>query len=310
MPKLNIEKSTLINAPINDIYETLSNFHKWQAWSPWLLMEVNADVNVDEDGKHYRWEGNRVGAGNMTVLSESDEGSAKVIKYALNFLKPWKSYADVSFVLSPTENGTKVSWTMDSSLPFFLFWMKKPTEAFVGMDYQRGLNMLKEQIEDGSIKSSLSFVGETNFPETSYVGIKTTCDVEDISTCMARDFTKLKDFLKEAEDNSVGHGLSIYHKWDIVKGKAEYTAAIAVSKTPSNLPNDIVYSTIPHTSVYQITHTGDYKHLGNAWTTLYTMERNKEIKCNKAMHPFEIYENSPDEVSAGSLITHVCFPTK
>ena len=33
----------------------------------------------------------------------------------------------------------ELTWTMDSSLPFFLFWMKKSMEGFIGMDYDPGL---------------------------------------------------------------------------------------------------------------------------------------------------------------------------
>ncbi|MFC3120891.1 GyrI-like domain-containing protein [Agaribacter flavus] len=102
--------------------------------------------------------------------------------------------------------------------------------------------------------------------------------------------------------------MSIYHKRDVVKGEAIYTAALAVGKQPDNLPNEFVFDHVPKVLVYQITHTGDYQHLGNVWTTLYTMERNKEIKCNKSVKPFEVYENSPEQVSKAQLLTTVCFP--
>ena len=75
----------------------------------------------------------------------------------LTFLKPWKSQAKVAFYLKEEGASTQVRWTIDSGIPFFLFWMKKQMEIFVGMDYDRGLTMLKDLVETGSSNSTLTF---------------------------------------------------------------------------------------------------------------------------------------------------------
>ena len=41
-----------------------------------------------------------------------------------------------------------------ASAAFFLFWMRRQMELFIGMDYERGLKMLKEWIETGQILST------------------------------------------------------------------------------------------------------------------------------------------------------------
>ena len=63
-----------------------------------------------------------VGSGNMNVTAENAPQS---IDYDLTFLKPWKSRAKVRFELERKGDGTKTTWFMESSLPFFMFWMKK-----------------------------------------------------------------------------------------------------------------------------------------------------------------------------------------
>lgn len=307
MPKMNISRSVLVNAPIEKIFSTLNDFNHWQAWSPWLIMEPNTTVNVREDAKYYEWQGSRVGEGNMTVLNEKEN---EQIDYDLTFLKPWKSKAEVSFYLKSVNDGIQVTWTMASSLPFFMFWMKKQMEAFVGMDYQRGLNMLKEYVEKGEIDSKLEFKGQSDFPGAKYVGVKRSCGFDEMGDKMMADFGKIEEFMKENQEIATGNAFSIYHKWDMVKGQVEYTGCVGVKETPSNLPTHLISGEIPATKIYTMRHIGAYDHLGNAWSTLYTMHRNKEFKPVKGIHPFEAYVSNPQEVATKDLITDVHFAVK
>jgi hypothetical protein len=152
MPKINVTRSATINSSIDNVYTKLNDFNHWTKWSPWLIMEKGVKVNISDDAKYYEWKGDRVGEGNMNISLEDGSNS---IEYDLTFLKPWKSEAKVKFLLSDNNNRTAVTWSMDSKLPFFMFWMKNMMEGFIGMDYERGLNMLKDYIEEGEVKSKL-----------------------------------------------------------------------------------------------------------------------------------------------------------
>ena len=69
MPLIKIVKTKQINAPINKVYDIVSDLAQWQAWSPWLIMDPNTEVNV-VDRKSYSWEGSRTGSGNMQIVNE------------------------------------------------------------------------------------------------------------------------------------------------------------------------------------------------------------------------------------------------
>jgi uncharacterized membrane protein len=174
MPKTHVSKSINIDRSPDEIFKKLNDFNQWPQWSPWLICEPDARVEVAPDAKYYEWEGKRVGSGNMRIINEQPNGS---IDYDLTFLTPWKSTAKVRFALEDTGESTKVTWIMDSSLPFFMFWMKKSMESFIGMDFDRGLNMLKEQVEDGTVNSKLEFIGEGSYPGCQYLGITRTCSM-------------------------------------------------------------------------------------------------------------------------------------
>ena len=307
MPKLNISKQILINAPVDKVYSELNNFKNWINWSPWLIAEPNAILNYSEDEKHYSWEGKRVGIGEMTIVRESANES---VHYDLTFLKPWKSKAKVQFNVKPQDEATIVTWSMDSSLPFFLFFMKKMMTVYIGNDYSRGLNMLKDYIELGKVESQLNFLGERNFPGCKYIGIKRTCSIDDMPNKMKEDFTGLGEFIRNIDEADMTKAFSIYHKFDMVKKMVSYTAGIPIKHTLSDLPEKYIVDAIPSTKIYTLEHVGRYDHLGNAWATLHMMIRNKEIKIKKNIHPFETYGNSPMNTKPQDLIAHINFAVK
>lgn len=308
MPKMNIKRSIKIDAKPDAVYAKLNDFNHWEPWSPWLIMEHGVKVDVETGGKYYSWDGKRVGSGNMKVLSEKENES---IEYDLNFLKPWKSHAKVGFNIKPDGDGSKVTWTMNSSLPFFMFWMKKMMEAFVGMDYERGLKMLKDYVEDGKVHSAIEFKGNTTFDGCKYVGIKSSTTIDEMGPNMAEKMKILNEFIKENNIESSGEGLSIYHKWDAVKRETEFTTAIMVDNLPANLSRGLFTGEIPKLKVHTIGHKGAYEHLGNAWGTQYMMQRGKEFKHNKKIDPFEVYKNSPMNTdNPDELITEIHFAVK
>lgn len=307
MPKINVRKSITINQPVDQVYQLLNDFNHWTAWSPWLIMEPEAKVTVAEDAKFYDWKGSRIGEGNMTITAEQEN---KSIDCDLVFLKPYKSEAKVKFFLADKGDRTEVTWTMNSSLPFFMFWMKKMMEAFVGMDFERGLLLLKDFAEDGEVHSKLGFTGASQLPEQKIIGISNQSNKASMPHKMSADFEKLWGYLADKQALVNGNGLSIYHKFDMVKDQIEYTAGVQVTEIPDDLPAGIAASTIPATSTYSVKHTGPYTHLGNVWSTLHNMMRSKTFKPNKKIHPFEVYGNKPGEVDDKELVTEVYFATK
>jgi len=308
MPKMHINKSIEIGTTKENVYKTISDFHNWREWSPWMIMEPKATVQVDDSGKSYSWEGVKVGAGEMIITKEVEN---ERIDIDLTFLKPWKSKAKVWFELEDSGYGkTRLSWLMDSSLPFFMFWMTKMMTAFIGMDYERGLLMLKDYIETGSVPSKLTFDGEKDFEGCNYIGITTSCSMEEMGPRMSKDLETLGKWVNSNSDQVTGIPFSIYHKWDMVKRQVKYTSAFPVKSTPPNLDPTFTVGEIPKTRVYSISHTGPYRHLGNAWSSGYNLKQNKAFKSSKKIHPFELYLNDPSGNEENDLQTSIYFPIK
>lgn len=306
MPKVHVQKSIFIEKSKEDVFKVVNDFHTWSKWSPWLILEKGVTVNVASDGKKYEWSGNLVGSGKMAVTKEIEN---QKVEYDLNFIKPFKSYAKVGFELKSKENGTEVLWTMDTKLPFFMFWMKTKMEFFLGMDYDRGLQLLKDWCEYGKVHSKLNFIGNEVMPSTSYIGIKTDCHLNELAKNMKKDYTELMTFMNDKHKDLIsGPSFSIYHKWDPIKGEASYTACVPVSSIPTNLSSRMQSSELPQQKMFSIEHTGPYRHAGNVWSAQMMRERAKTFKRNKNADPIEVYLNSPQDTAENELRSKVLMP--
>lgn len=302
MGGLNISKKMTIHASLDKIFSILSDFNHWITWSPWLIAEPDAKVDVSALGKSYSWEGKRIGSGKMTITDETDSS----IHFDLVFTKPRKSKAKVSFYLRAKIDSTEVEWTMNSKWPFFLFFMKKQMESFIGMDYDRGLKMLKEYVESGQVSSEIEFMGVNDYDGCNYVGFTKNTPLKDVGAEMAKDFKALKEWSTENNIEILGDPFSQYHKWDVVNNQVNYTAAIPVDKDVKDIPKGSKKGMFPKLKLHTIRHYGPHEYLGNAWSTIMLQERNKEFKAKKGVHPMEFYRNNPILTDPKDLITDVC----
>lgn len=305
MPKIQVDRSVTIDAPVADVFSKLNDFNHWQSWSPWLIQEPEAKVNVAEDAKSYSWEGNRIGSGQMKIENEEEN---KRIYCDLQFLKPWKSKAKTWFDFSETSEGTKVTWHMDSSLPFFMFWMKKMMNAFIGMDYERGLSMLKDYVEKGSVPSSVDLKGLETFGPAKYLVKTTYTSIDEIGPAMEKDLGELMGWAAE-NGGYDGYPIAVYHKWDMINRRVSYSTGVPVKDFPEDR-NGFTPLEIPEIQTYTVVHNGEYKHLGNGWSTGMNLSQNKAFKSSKKHHPFELYVSDPRDTKPEDLVTEIRFPIK
>ncbi len=308
MPKINVNRSIYIASSPKKIFPFLNNLAHWETWSPWVIAEPDAAVKVSKDGKYHEWEGKIIGSGNLKITSEVVD---KEVVMDLTFLTPWKSKAVIKFILEARGKGTVVTWEMQSKLPFFLFWMKGQMQTFIGMDYDRGLMMMKDLVETGKTNCALTFKGEVDFESTTYIGLRTQCGYSTISTNMERDFTTLMEYVMQLpEEMRKGPGLSIYEKFDVLKDQCHYVAAFPLHKVPEDLPSNFIVGELPSLTAYSIEHLGPYRHIGNAWAAGMMHQRSKKFNPSKKNFPMELMHNSPKNTPENELLSEILFPVK
>ncbi len=309
MPAIHVSRSIMIDAPKEKIQDAIIYFTEFVKWSPWLIMEPDAKTafseNQGEIGSGYSWEGELVGAGQMKLI-HVDEND---IEMKIHFLKPFKSEARTVFTLVESEGQTEVIWHMHSSLPWFMFFMKKKMESFIAMDYERGLGMLKEYLETGHINSSVMIEGIVDIEGRKYVGIPRTCSIEDVGEVMKADYKTLFDFIADNEIVLEEMPFSIYKTFDIPNNQTQFISCIPYDGD-ALLPKGFVRGEIASQKAIKTVHTGSYRHLGNGWTAAMTYARVKKIRTTNTMLGIEVYPNDPDDTPEEKLTTEIYLPLK
>ena len=102
---------------------------------------------------------------------------------------------------------------------------------------------------------------------------------------------------------------SIYNKMDITKKTCIYTIGMPV-EAAAEIGHGVVCTERPACKALKLTHTGAYRHLGNAWATAISDMRYAKLKEDKKNPPFEIYINDPENTAEAALITEIYMPVK
>jgi uncharacterized protein YndB with AHSA1/START domain len=141
-----VVRSRTIQAPVEQVYPLIADFHQWTRWSPWedVDPELHRDYSGPESGVGavYAWSGNRkAGAGRMEIVRAEEN---RLVHVALDFEKPFKSNNQTTFTLEPQGDSTLVRWQMIGPRPLFMrvFGFLFNFEKLVGGDFERGLERM------------------------------------------------------------------------------------------------------------------------------------------------------------------------
>lgn len=307
--KYHVERSITVKTPVEKIKPFIEDFKNWNLWSPWTIIEPDCSMeitgNPGETGHSMSWNGQIIGSGKNTLIKASNN----VWEYDLRFFKPFKSKAKTSLILKEENGNTKVTWTMDSSLPFFLFFMLTKMKNWIEMDYHRGLLMLKEVAEKGGVNSSTVNNGVVDLEGFSYIGIERTVPMEKLPETMPGDFDKLLEEVVIKRGKSAKNWVTLYPKIDMKTMNMTYIAAVSDEELEDeDLGSEYVKGMVKDCKALEIKHDGAYDFIGNAWSMGMMYLRAKKIKGGSV--PFEQYWNSPKEVQPHELKTSIFFPLK
>ncbi len=300
MAKYHVHKSIKIEKPVSEVFKFMKDFQHSKSWDPWMVCDPEADQEYAE--KYSKWNGEYVGEGEMRLVDETKD---KYLEYALEFKAPYKSKAKVWYDFKDMNGETEVNWHMDGSLPWFMFWMKNSMKAMIGMDFKRGLLMLKDVLEKGEVTANSSYEGFVDLEIPYLVGYKGTAEIDNIAKSMGPLMGKLMQRAGELKWKQSGAPLALYTKWEPVKGMCEYYVCLQMNDVKDIDDKEFEIIDFESGKAMKAMHKGNYNHLGNAWSMLMMRAMKDKVKLRKGVVGLEIYENDPTEVDQKDIETGV-----
>ncbi len=137
-----VSRTATLPAPAATVFKHVNDLHKWEAWSPWARLDPNAKGRYEGPpagvGAIFHWDGDKnVGTGNMTI---SESRANELVRFRLEFLKPFKATNTAEFTFQPQGDQTIVTWSMSGKNTF----MAKAVGLFIDCD-----KMVGGQFEQG-----------------------------------------------------------------------------------------------------------------------------------------------------------------
>ena len=144
--KYHFEKSIVINAPVEKVWQNVNSMKAVNSWSPFLDFDKNMKQTYSgvsgQVGDTYHWSGNdEAGEGEekITALETNKKSSVNI-----HFIKPFDGYADADVILESEGNATKVTWTFNTEMNYPMNLMKLTMDSQMEKDFGKGLQKLKE----------------------------------------------------------------------------------------------------------------------------------------------------------------------
>lgn len=148
-----IKREILINAKPESIYPYLVNTQKADEWMPWK--EIDPQVKSTYSGPQEgvgsisSWDSpGQMGTGKAEVIDAIPNQS---VKTKITYTKPMEMTQDSEFALTPSGEGTVMTWTVTGKQPFIsrlmCTLMFLNMDKYVGGMFEKGLSTLKKMTE-------------------------------------------------------------------------------------------------------------------------------------------------------------------
>lgn len=305
--KYTVERSIVIDKPINEVYSAVIDFKSWQQWSPWLYHDKDTKLvfsdNPASEGGYYTWESEKIGVGKIThkeLLPPSN------IAQHIEFVKPFKSAADVYWKFENADKGTKVTWGMRGRLPFLMRWWAPRMPGFISKDYDSGLAQLRHYVDPTSPNLSLSFDGVFTQPHYDCMGRQYKGSIAGISSEQQVHFAKIMQ-IEGLTDNATA--LSLFTAFDEKHDTISIDYGVSPPPDDEKKQEGYIKFSVPAGEYFRCTLTGDYNMLQHAWHHAFADLRMSKLKFDKKRYSYELYKVGPHtEDDPDKYITEIYLP--
>ena len=268
-----VERSIVINADKEIIYDYLCDLNKWEEWTPWsedmdstMTMEVTGNCEV---GAMQKWS-DESGDGQLIV---TEMVPYQLIKYDLSFYEGKYTSQGTMTIDPQDEGGYLVTWSDEGDLGYNPMhrYLGLMMDSQIGTSFQEGLENLKKVCEAAPPHPNIVI---TEVESTPALVIKGSSSFREMGEKMGEDYGRLFEYLERKGIQPAGPAFAIYYVWDEVSQTATFETGVPVPKQIRG-KDDIVFTNTPGGKVVQVRHIGPYSDFTNIHNAIH-----KYIKVN------------------------------
>jgi uncharacterized protein YndB with AHSA1/START domain len=147
--KFAVQRSAVINATPNKVYDLVVEPRQWTKWSVWNRRDPNMKITYKGPpfgmGAKWEWVSKSEGSGSMEFTRVEPD---RVVEYSLAFPE-YNMRSGGALTLEPSGNATRITWTNSGDvggnpLKHYVAFMM---DRMVGPDFEAGLANLKALAE-------------------------------------------------------------------------------------------------------------------------------------------------------------------
>lgn len=270
-----VEKSLLINAPSELIYNEVNDYTTWKDWNPWVSQKEGIIISYTEKttGKDagYTLSGNQE---NKRLVTQSVIPQ-KSIQQELSVHNPFGTTdKNVYWTFEKTKEGTKVTWGLKGTLSF---WGKvnqltqdTQNDKQLKNALHLGLKNLAQRIQKIMAQYSVQVSGVTLHSGSYYMYKSTVVRHNPAALINKRDqmVPEIRLYMQQNNIPIQGNPLLVFNTIDSQNGTAIISVGIPTADrviTPNEV--DIVSGFMAKQKTVKVMLKGNTKHLTEAWKT-------------------------------------------
>lgn len=331
---VHVERSTVIGARPDSVFEVVNDLTRSKEWGPWYKRDPKMQLTFEGppggEGAKLSWKSETEGEGSQQII-ESKPFSH--VKTKLDFGAQGTAFATIA--LSTAEGGTKVTWSMDTDVGMnpIARYMGLMFDSWIGKDYEEGLANLKKLVEEhatAETKAALDApvtgaappdvpplpadADPTKGPEIITVEARPIVvtrakaksgDAAAISASLGAAYQKLLNYAMANELEISGAPLAITVSNDAA-GDWVFDAAMPLAAKPEKTPAEadgVKVGETPAGRVVKLTHKGPYNTTVSAHERISAYAKEKSLKEKPVV--WEEYVSDPGETVETELLTNV-----
>jgi effector-binding domain-containing protein/uncharacterized protein YndB with AHSA1/START domain len=307
--RLRVTQTRIIDAPIDEVFARVVDFHCWGEWNPWLEHEPDVRATLSEqtdgEGSRYAWNSERIGAGE---IEHTRIVAWERIEQRMRFRNPFRFRGRGSWQFVNRGGKTEVTWSMKGRVGFSLRAFAQTVQGAIALDYRYGLDRLARLVEPAAApRYSLAYLGVRDIPVSRYVYSTYKGPLKGIGAAMPKVFAELGQQLADRGVQPAGEPIAVYVRTNIKLRTTDCHMGILIGDAElDGLP----VRDLPACRAYVVRLQGSYAALEVAWYQAMQRMRIEGIQPDQRIPPFERYLNDPNTAIENEYATDLHIPVR